>query len=101
MARELKVSQETWDDILEIRMWYEKQQRGLEHEFVDELERAFGSVTDFPEMADWISDDSRRKALRRFPYVVYFTFNDVRVLVVAVMHSRRATSVWKKRFQGL
>lgn len=99
VRRHIVIYDEARDDLREIQDWYALKEQGLDLQFVAEFERAMQSIRDFPEMANWISENARKKALRRFPYQIYFIFDDDRIAVVGVLHCHRSASAWKKRFR--
>ncbi len=39
----------------------------------------------------------RRALVRRFPYGIFFVFQDSRVTVIAVFHAKREPRVWQGR----
>lgn len=41
--------------------------------------------------------DARRVLTRRFPFAVYFLYEDGVVEVFAILHQRRAGSLWQSR----
>ena len=41
--------------------------------------------------------DARRVLMRRFPFAVYFLYEDDVVEVFAILHQRRAGSLWQSR----
>ena len=86
--------------------WYETQQPGLGHEFLNELELAFQEVehdpSRFPELETQPADATgfRRCRLQRFPYYVVFLIRGQDVLVVAVAPGARAPGYWMGREIG-
>jgi plasmid stabilization system protein ParE len=44
--------------------------------------------------------DARRVLTRRFPFAVYFVYEQDVVEVLAVLHQRRASSLWLPRGAG-
>lgn len=86
--------------------WYDTQQPGLGHEFLDELELAFQEIerdpSRFPELETRPADSSgfRRCRLQRFPYYVVLLVRGQDVLVVAVAHGAREPGYWTGRETG-
>ena len=78
--------------IADIRNWYAEQSPGLDAQFGTALDEVFAAITDTPRIGQLSENDMRRFALRRFPYIVWYTVHDdvgiVRVL--AITHRRRA-----------
>ncbi len=100
MPKSLVITTLAEEDLTAISEWYENDQHGLAVKFMTEAEQAFQSICDFPEMADWISDNIRRKQMKRFPYVIFFEINADAVVVRGLFHTARSTSVWKRRLRG-
>lgn len=77
--------------IADIRDWYAEQSPGLDAEFGTALDEAFTAITDMPRVGQLSENDKRRFALRRFPYIVWYTVHDDAgvVRVLAITHQRR------------
>jgi plasmid stabilization system protein ParE len=65
--------------------------------FVDAFEVAVDFVRENPQAAARIEGDVKRWNLRRFPYALIFRIVDDHVIIVAVMHGRRASGYWRSR----
>jgi toxin ParE1/3/4 len=50
-----------------------------------------------PELHAVIYRGVRRCLVRRFPYAILYMAEETRVVVIAVMHTRRNPQRWKKR----
>lgn len=77
--------------------WYERQRPGLGIEFILELDAAIERAAGTPEAYARQYRDARRLLLRRFPYAVYFLFEDGTVEIFAVLHQHRNSSSWQSR----
>jgi plasmid stabilization system protein ParE len=77
--------------------WYESEREGLGAEFLDELEKVYDRISEFPEGPALIHRDIRVRATHRFPYGVYYRVAEDRIRVIAVVHLRRSARVWKSR----
>jgi plasmid stabilization system protein ParE len=77
--------------------WYEAQRPGLGLEFILEIDVAIETVARFPEMYALQYRQTRRVLLRRFPYAMYFTFDNDVVEVFAILHLRRESAAWQQR----
>lgn len=87
-------------DIQEASDWYEEQERGLGGRFLDELGETLASVRRAPLQFPITWRTLHRALLRRFPYAVYFVQRaEGRVVILAVLHQRRAPGVWKSRLR--
>ena len=96
MTRAVRIRAEAEAELAGAAAWYESKRVGLGADFVAVVEEAFERISRNPEhYAQWHEDRLYRKCvLRRFPYVVFFTEDDEKVLVMAVAHSRRRPGYW-------
>ncbi len=78
-------------------VWYEAQRPGLGTEFVLELDAAMEKAAEMPTAFAVQYRDARRILLRRFPYAVYFTCEDDKLEVFAILHQRGNPETWQQR----
>ncbi len=76
--------------------WYEEQDE-LGAKFTACVRAVLEQIAQMPESRAIIYRDIRRAGVRRFPYNVFYRVHVDRVEVIAVLHGRRAPSVWKSR----
>jgi plasmid stabilization system protein ParE len=81
----------------EAAAWYEAEQPGLGIEFLLELDAAIERAAETPLVYAPVFMDARRVLTRRFPFAVYFIYEHEVVEVFAILHQRRATSLWQSR----
>lgn len=84
-------------DIEEAFHWYEGQRTGLGIEFRAELKSTIDRLATNPQLYQVIHRDTHRALLRRFPYGVFYRVYPEVIVVVAVMHGRRAPRRWRSR----
>ena len=77
--------------------WYENEEAGLGHGFLDELRAAYDRIADGPLGYQALRSGIRRGLLRRFPYAVYFAVEGDMVVVLAVLHVARDPAEWQRR----
>jgi toxin ParE1/3/4 len=77
--------------------WYEQQRSGLGAEFAEQVQDAFDRIASMPEVHPPVYRDVRKALVRRFPHVIFYRVKDDRVVVLAVVHSKRDPEVWKSR----
>lgn len=77
--------------IIDIRNWYADQALDLDVEFGTTLDAAFALIAETPRIGQLSELGRRRLALRRFPYLIWYTVHDDAnvVRVLAVTHQRR------------
>ena len=97
MTFEVRIRPEAEQDMSEAASWYEQQQRGLGQEFLDETLAVFMRLGEIPLVCELMYRSARRALLRRFPFAVFYTFEDDVVLVVGVLHGSRHPRHWMRR----
>lgn len=100
--KDVRLSEEAIDELLEAAMWYRAQRPGLESEFLAEIDHVLpligNSPASFPRLLDLPEDlVIRRALLPRFPYAVIFMDVGEHVRVLAVAHARRRPGYWLDR----
>ncbi len=77
--------------------FYENACPRLGHEFLAEVESAFGRIKSHPEMGKMLKMPYRRAMLHRFPFGVIYREHAQNVCVVALMHCKRKPGYWIDR----
>lgn len=88
MAFPLIVNPEAEDDLAGAYHWYEEQRSGLGREFLNCVESVFDRIRRTPEIHAATYKTARQTLVKRFPYVVCYTFEAERVCVIAVFHCK-------------
>ena len=81
----------------EAATWYEAEQPGLGIEFLLELDAAIERAAETPLAYAPVFMDARRVLTWRFPFAVYFIYEYDVVEIFAILHQRRALSLWQSR----
>ncbi len=76
---------------------YDLMRSGLGDEFLRDLEHAINHIAAGPYRLHQIDSRHRRMVLRRFPFNIFFRFDDAQIFVVAVAHQKRRPGYWIKR----
>lgn len=84
-------------DIQDAFQWYESRTLGLGSEFVRAVDACLSSIGRNPSAYSLIYKKVRRAFIRRFPYGVFYVFDQDLITVIACFHSRRNPKSWKKR----
>lgn len=84
--------------------WYEEQSPGLGEEFLASVGETLSAIRQTPQRFPTVHRESdlavRRARLRRFPYGVYYIWDEHstrQVSIIACMHGRRDPSRWRSR----
>jgi toxin ParE1/3/4 len=101
-VKDVRLSEEAIDELLEAAVWYRARRPGLESQFLTEVDRLlplFGSSpASFPRLLDLPEDlVIRRALLPRFPYAVVFMDLGEHIRVLAVAHAKRRPGYWLDR----
>jgi len=97
MRRQLIIRPEAEVDLTEANGWYEQQREGLSNEFRICIEEAMDRIDRMPELHAPIYRGIRRCLVRRFPYAIFYSIEETRILVIGVMHARRDPDQWRSR----
>lgn len=95
--KRLVLTPEADAEALDAHGWYEREQAGLGDAFRDELDATIRRIRWSPLAHRVVHRDLRRALVRRFPYVVLYRLMGDSVVVVAIVHGRRAPARWRTR----
>ncbi len=87
MANRLLILAAAERDIAEAFSWYESRQLGLGFEFLRAVDTRIQSIARAPEMCGFVEGRYRCGLVRRFPYVVLYTYEDLTITTYAVFHT--------------
>jgi plasmid stabilization system protein ParE len=85
------------EEIAEAFRWYEDKSEGLGSEFMRALDASLASIQRNPLAYAVVHKQIRRAVLRRFPYGVFYLFENDIVIVIACFHASRSPKQWRKR----
>jgi toxin ParE1/3/4 len=78
--------------------YYELVRAGLGHAFLDEIERAFERIRQYPEAAPLVEGTVRKATVHhRFPYSVMYSVRPSGIRILAIAHQRRRPLYWRSR----
>ncbi len=97
MSRRLVLRVQAEDDLDEAASWYESEKAGLGLKFIQDVNFLFERIEDNPFQFPVVHGKTRRAMARRFPYGAFFTVDEEKILVLAVVHLHRHPDTWKKR----
>lgn len=85
------------DEIIDTSQWYENNKEGLGNDFLLSVEAALFSIKRRPLTFQKVFSNIRRAVIKRFPYGVFFVFEDETITVIAVISFYRDPNIWQKR----
>ena len=97
MAASLVLAPEAELDLTEAYAWYESRRSGLGEEFLSSVDVCLEVLRRHPEMSPVVHEDYRRGLIRRFPYAVFYDYDDATIVVYAVLHTSRDPMKWRER----
>ena len=81
-------------------VWYEEQAVGLGYGFLDEFDQAVRLIVSFPELAEKVECDVRRRLVNRFPFGIIYGIDDTTIVIIAVSHLKRKPAYWTSRLSA-
>lgn len=97
MSRRLIVQPEAESEMADAAAWYEERRPGLGAEFRLSVEAGFAAIKRNPMAFPVVYNSVRRALIRRFPYKILYVFDDARIEVLAVFHTKRDPTQWQTR----
>ncbi len=97
MAVELILAPEAEQDIAEAYAWYEQRRTGLGEDFLTRVDACIHAICRSPEMHQRVYENHRRGLVRKFPYAVFYEFENDTVTVYCVFHTSRDPQKWRER----
>jgi plasmid stabilization system protein ParE len=87
-------------ELIEAIDYYNEQRPGLGFEFAVAIRLAFDRIADYPDAWPAFSRRTRRCLVGGFPYGLLYQHEGTDILVLAIMHLRRAPVRWQDRVQN-
>ncbi len=97
MVAELITAPEAAEDTIEAYGWYESRQIGLGEEFLNCVDACIESARRSPGMYPITHESYRRALVRRFPYAIFYEYEEGAVTVYGVFHTARDPDKWRQR----
>lgn len=95
MTRAVEYTVGARDDITAAVQWYEEAQPGLGVRFLDTVGATVAEIAAQPALGAPVDEATRRRVLRRFPYVSFYRVTDDLITVAAVAHAKREPDYWR------
>ncbi|MDA0835354.1 MAG: type II toxin-antitoxin system RelE/ParE family toxin [Planctomycetota bacterium] len=86
-------------DLVEAREWYDKQRLGLGDEFSVSVMALLESIKTTPESFAPVKKQFRRAMVKRFPYSIFFEYDNNVIVVYGLVHDSRDEIHWRKRLR--
>jgi len=95
--KEYQFLPEAEEEMNEAAQFYEGRRERLGEDFLSEVQHTVESILSFPKSGPVVSENLRRRILRRFPFGLLYAIEDERIVIVAVAHLKRRPGYWKDR----
>lgn len=84
-------------EITEAADFYDLEGPGLGSVFLDEIERALGAISLYPEAAPISRGGVRKRSLLKFPYSLVYSVRPEEIRLLAVAQQKRRPFYWRGR----
>ncbi len=88
---------EAEQDIEEAAKWYEQQRAGLGYDFLQEVEKTAQRVSENMMGFEKVHKNLRRAVIKRFPFNLFYLYEQKTVIIIAVIHGSRHPKKWQYR----
>jgi len=101
MAAKLILLPEAEQDAAEAYDWYAAKRPGLGEEFLNCVDSCLQALRRTPKLYAFAHEEYRRGLIRRFPYSIFYEYNDLTdtVIVYSIFHNSRDPGKWRQRLQ--
>ncbi|WP_040334686.1 type II toxin-antitoxin system RelE/ParE family toxin [Candidatus Magnetobacterium casense] len=89
MIVRLIISPEAENDLLDAYRWYENKRMGLGSGFMKSIEASLNALQRYPKAYPVIYKNIQRVLIRRFPYGIFYIFDNETVYIIAVFHIKQ------------
>jgi hypothetical protein len=89
MTYTLQFLPEVEEDVINGYVWYETKSRGLGEDFLRMFYASANEIPGNPLLYPKVYQDFQRRLIRRFPYAIYFTIENNRIIVFGLFHCAR------------
>lgn len=79
--------------------WYAERKEGLDHEFIEEIEKTIHQIVGNPEQFAFVRKKIRMAIVKRFPFGIYYYVGEDVINVFAVFHFSRNPKVMRRRIK--
>lgn len=97
MSRSLQLHDAADLELNEAADFYDLENIGLGDVFLDDIERAFARIREFPDAAPEVVPGVRKLVLTKFPFTIIYSVRVDIIRVLAVAHQRKRPYYWHVR----
>ncbi|MDM8539484.1 type II toxin-antitoxin system RelE/ParE family toxin [Desulfococcaceae bacterium HSG9] len=100
MRYELVIKPEAEEDLSETFEWYEEKRKGLGYDFLLQIDAGLRLIENNPLAFRERYKGTRRHIIKRFPYIIVYRVEDLKVIVLGVLYGGRDPRWIKKKING-
>jgi toxin ParE1/3/4 len=97
MVYKLIIKPEAENDLDQAIEWYNEQNENLSAELLNELEKGFNKIQNYPEHYQKRYKQIRIIFTKKFPYGIYYTLENDIIFVHAILHNKQNPKNVSKR----
>ncbi len=98
MIFSIVITNDAKKDISQASDWYEEQKTRLGRKFMISLDNCFATILKNPLAFATYYGKIKKAKIEHFPYsIFYYTNEQNKIIVFAIVHNSRHENVWKKR----
>ena len=88
-------------DLKEAFSWYEDKRKGLGHDFLLQVDAGLRFIERNPEIHSAEYKETRKHLIKRFPYKIIYLIEEEKIVILALIHTKRSPSLIKKRTNNI
>ncbi len=89
MSLEQVISPKAYNDIEQIRNWYDEQSSVAGDWFLEELYLYIKKLSKNPEQYKLVTNNVRRCLMKRFPYIIFFSTKQAAIIILRVRYAKQ------------
>jgi len=101
MKYKIIVTLEAEGDLKEAFAWYEDKRTGLGYDFLLQVDVGINFINRNPEIHPIEYKSTRKHVIKRFPYKIIYLVEEVKIIILAVIHGKRKPDLIKKRVASI
>jgi plasmid stabilization system protein ParE len=95
------VRPEAEDDLKEAYSWYEDKRTGLGYDFLLQVDAGLNFIARNPNIHPIEYEETRKHLIKRFPYKIIYLIAKEKIIILAVIHSKRSPVLIKRRIDSI
>ena len=89
------------NDLKSAFLWYEDKRKGLGYDFLLQVDAGLRFIERNPENFQPEYKGARKYLVKRFPYKIIYLIENEKIIVLAIIHSKRSPNLIEKRIDNI